>query len=133
MQTPMCIAPSSGFGLRGSQLSGRRCEREVGVHGEPSALAPREDDREPPRPRECRAVGTHAPRVPRRRDPGLVALDGAARLVDPDREVANVRPDAGPLALPDPVPALDKIGDRAEGDRVGIAPPASALEVTAPY
>src|SRR5438876_530448 len=46
MQTPMCIAPSSGCAL-GVHARVRWCEREVGVHGEPATRAPREGDREP--------------------------------------------------------------------------------------
>src|SRR5947199_315751 len=98
MQTPMCIAPSSGCAL-GVHARVRWCEREVGVHGEPATRAPREGDREPPGPRERRAVGSHAERVPGRRDPGLVALNRTACLIATNREVANAWPHAPPLRL----------------------------------
>src|SRR5205807_3236492 len=52
-----------------------------------------------------------------------------ARLLDMDGEVGNVRPDAAPLRLDDPVDALDEVGDRAEGDQLGRAQTPAALEV----
>src|SRR2546426_211527 len=132
MQTPMCIAPSSGCAL-GVHARVRWCEREVGVHGEPATRAPREGDRESPGPRERRAVGSHAERVPGRRDPSLVALNRTACLIDTNREVANARPHAAPLRLHDPVHALDEVGDRAESDQLGCAQAPAALEVPRAY
>src|SRR5436190_10708825 len=78
---------------------------------------------------EVGAVGTHAARVPRGGDPGVIADDPATRVGDVDGEALDVRPDVLPLGLHDVVDAGDERRHRAERDHVGRAELLARLEV----
>src|SRR5579884_2385188 len=88
------------------------------VNGEPTVVAARQDNRRSPRPREGGAIGPHAKRAPGNDRNKRAATPSTVKLVQAEREVADVRPDVPPLVTLERFAPGDDLGVGAERDDV---------------
>ena len=106
------IAPSSSGTVGGRRGAGK--EGKMRMDRQPLAMAPLENHRRAPRARKRRPIGVEAGRTPWRDRPGEVSRGAPMELLEVKGEVADIRPDPGPLIGHESVQAGHHVGARAE-------------------